>query len=179
MATFMLESQVWNDTGIQFFDPGDPNINFLFPVYEFSPNTYSATFIVKVLDPISTEGALIPATISNIRYTGDSGFIVTQDDESSFTVSGVWKSAFSDEIFRFLMPDLKTIKDLPRDTKEEFAALIRWQPPPVKVKSMQHSFTVFVEEEEEDAEYTISQDVHWKYEPSLVAFQQLLARGTI
>lgn len=152
----------------------------LYPIYEASNNIFTATFFVQVYDIMMDKYE--PAIIESVSYTGINGISAELITDSTFKITGIASDVFLDEFYNFLMTDLKTTKILPKTTTEDFSTIIEWHPPSTKVKTLLHMIDItLLNDLNERAYITLSypQTIHWKYRPSLTAFQQLLARGTI
>jgi hypothetical protein len=87
------------------------------------------------------------------------------------------------------MTDLKTIRQLPSDTTEEYAALVKWIPPRIKEKELIHTFSVIVTYDETATlglnrytaiiTLTLPQTIRWNYNTAVSQFNELLSKGTI
>lgn len=158
-----------------------PEDTGLLPIYENSTQ-YSGAFKYTSIDPttlIETE-----LEIQLVSYNGPSGFSAVQTSNKIVTISGMTQQVFLDAYYQFLMKD-GTIKNLPANTIEDFAALIKWSPPVTKSTTVTHSLTLLIKADpilgtpQTQQTFSLQQTVYWKYQQALANFQNLLSKGTL
>jgi hypothetical protein len=85
------------------------------------------------------------------------------------------------EIFQFVMQD-GSVRNLPINNKEDWAAVVRWAPPPSKEKLLSYTFTVVTSSIEfgpTTSVITIPQYVYWAWQPSLATFKNFVSIGEL
>lgn len=155
--------------------------SFLLPVFEDSPNLYTAEFEFEEMEEAGGEGgaAWVPVT-SPVQLTAtqlNSGYSVEKVSNSIFKMSGKPTGLFVNQILTFLMTDLKTIKSLPMNTTEKFATVLSWTPPEPKstIAEYKFSYTILGQTYEK----TFVQEAQWRYNTGLDGFRALLSKGTL
>jgi len=110
------------------------------------------------------------------------GLAVSQFDNQTLRISGAVSNAIQGGQFQFLMPD-KSIQILPADTSLLYDTIISWSPPSVKVITITHTLEIRIKKIPSTLNYVetfiATQEVYWKYEYDLQAFQQALAKGRL
>lgn len=112
------------------------------------------------------------------------GLVFTVKGADTVSVKGTPVNVFKDEIFRFLFAD-GTEKNLPPTNTEDWDTIIKWAPPSKQLETVEYKFTVDYSGditalppiEDGSASASISQNIFWKYEPSLDHFNLLLLKG--
>lgn len=161
---------------------------------KYEGSAFNATLSVSVSMPVAEEGqpantaSLVSLQLLGYNSTA-AGFNATQSGETTIAVQGSALNVFTDQIYEFLMEDLKTVKQLRSDTNEKYAALVKWVPPSTKEVVTNHYFTVIVTYDETDitgtnrytAVLTLSlpQTIRWNYNTAVTQFGNLLQQGTL
>lgn len=182
--------------GLSQNDPSNPLVQTILPsVYEYG-NTFSIDanfsyvptgeedpYIDIELDYISVSTNLSAASILTVQQVGP----------KSLRISGKAIDVFMDAFYQFLMPD-NTLKILPADTKEFFLALVRYNPPSLKRKTVTHIVNYDITyvpnpspsgggspgtELTINSITTFTQDIVWNYNTAVQQFNTVLAKGVI
>jgi hypothetical protein len=161
---------------------------------KYEGSSFDSTLSVNVFVPEPEEGQPIATctlvSVALLGYSSNQGFSASMLPQNKIKVSGKALSVFTDQIYEFLMTDLKTVKQLSPDTNEEYAALIKWNPPRTKEKELIHTFSVIVTYDETgffglNSRYTaiitltLPQTIRWNYDTAVSQFNELLSKGTI
>jgi hypothetical protein len=160
---------------------------------KYEGSSFDSTLSVNVFVPIPAEGE--PAatctlvSVALLGYSSNEGFSASMLPQNKIKVSGKALGVFTDQIYEFLMTDLKTVKQLPADTDEEYAALVKWNPPRTKEKDLIHTFSVIVTYDETGVfglnrytsiiTLTLPQTIRWNYDIAVSQFNEILTKGTI
>lgn len=160
---------------------------------KYEGSSFDSTLSVNVFVPVPAEGE--PAatctlvSVALLGYNSNQGFSASMAPQNKIKVNGKALGVFTDQIYEFLMTDLKTVKQLPPDTSEEYAALIKWNPPRTKEKELVHTFTVIVTYDETATfglnrytaiiTLTLPQTIRWNYNTAVSQFNELLSKGAI
>lgn len=168
--------------------------------YENSSSVFSSTISVLGFmpappegQPEETGGSVTVSNIEILEYAVDCDGYSASKVGDNIVITGVPTQVFTDQVYTFLMKDMKTLKNLPPDTTEDYAALVRWIPPAIKEVTINHSITLIITYDEESTTlggvplngvtaivtFTIPQTVRWQYYPAVTQFRQLVAKGTI
>lgn len=128
-------------------------------------------------------GTPILQEIELVSYNSPvNGFVVTQHNATTLRLSGTASNVIPGSFFTFLMPD-KTIKVLPPDTTEDFDTLLAWNPPGPKMIQVTHTMDVRIKKTPSSSNYietlNVTQEIYWRYQFGIQAFQSLLARGRL
>lgn len=128
-------------------------------------------------------GSPIFQNIELVSYNAPiNGLTVSQKNLTTLTLTGTATNVIQGGYFKFLMPD-KSIQFLPANTTEEYDALLEWSPPPVKVQEFTHTMQVRILKTPSSSNYietlTATQEVYWRYEFGLQAFQTALSKGKL
>jgi hypothetical protein len=115
---------------------------------------------------------------------GVSGITVTKKGADTINIKGTPVNIFTDEVFRFVFPDL-TEKNLPPDNTEPWKSIIKWAPPSSREKLATYNFIAKYDDNPAAAvpivgatePAPIKQFFYWRYEPSLAYFKALVAKG--
>lgn len=111
-----------------------------------------------------------------------SGLNIFQKDVNTITISGIAQNVIQGGSYKFLMPD-KTIQILPADTTLQYDALVRWSPPPIKMVQVNHIIEVMIKKTPSSANYnqtlSVTQEIYWRLQYGLQAFQSALAKGRL
>jgi len=155
--------------------------SFLLPVFEDSPNLYTAEFEFEEMEEAGGEGVAewVPVT-SPVQLTAvelNSGYSVEKMSNSVYMMSGKPTGLFVNQVLTFLMTDLKTIKSLPMDTQEKFATVLSWTPPEPKSTVAEYKFMYTIQGQ--TFEKTFTQEAQWRYNTGLQGFRTLLSKGTL
>lgn len=138
-------------------------------------------------------GTVTVTNIEILKYEAECDGYTASKVGDNIVITGVPVQVFTDQVYTFLMKDMKTLKNLPPDTTEDYSALIRWIPPAIKEVTINHSITLIITYDEESTAlgsvplngvtaivtFTIPQTVRWQYYPAVAQFRQLVAKGTI
>lgn len=151
---------VYNAVAIEF------DIKF---TYEEDPDT--APILSVKLDSIS------PAV---------EGLTFTNVGTDTIKVKGTPVNVFPDEIFRFLFED-KSERNLPPTNTEDWKTIIKWDAPGTKEKTVAYTFAVKYDDNPAatvpivgaTVSVSLSQNVAWKYDPSLAYFKDLVKKGKV
>jgi hypothetical protein len=160
---------------------------------KYEGSSFDSTLSVNVFVPLPAEGepaatcALV--SVALLGYNSNEGFSASMAPQNKIKVNGKALGVFTDQIYEFLMTDLKTVKQLPSDTSEEYAALVKWNPPRTKEKELIHTFSVIVTYDETATfglnrytaiiTLTLPQTIRWNYNTAVSQFNELLSKGTI
>lgn len=109
------------------------------------------------------------------------GITVSQFDQQTIRISGTATGVIGDNEFKFLMPD-NTILTTNKIIDETYLALTSWQPPSIRMVTLQHVLEVKVKSimfPEYYKTFTASHDVYWKLQRGISAFQEALHRGVL
>lgn len=150
----------------------------LLPIYEFG-DAFSFDFEFYEIDPTSTLDVL--CTLDLVSYSSVSGFSAVKSGANTITISGRAETAFN-SFYKFLTLQ-DTIEILPSTTKN-YKTLVEWSPPPESIIEITHRITVEINADilgyvENTQTFNISQDVHWKWQPALEKFQELMRGGSV
>ena len=154
-------------------------------VYEYSSNVFEFYMDVVLLQTIGETVTETVVDVELISYDGNSGYTATQFDATKILVSGVPSSVFTDQTFKFLMDDMKTVKVLPANTTESYSALIGWTPPVVKELDINHTVLLKLTYQEGSVQksavqaFSLPQKVRWRLDYGLNAFNTFLSKGKV
>lgn len=182
MPSYKITSQSGNpDQLLQFVDELVPLNQLIYPIYEFA-DTFTYDIKFYDVDPITTEDVV--CEIESFSYSlNASGFTASQIDINTIRVTGRAENAFTDSYYKFLTKEYE-VKILP-STTTDYITLIEWSPPSTSVKDVTHSFSVRLNNSTilgyvpDDYVITVSQQIHWRWQPALARFQEILSKGTI
>lgn len=186
-AGFAIEivNQSQGDFLDQIVNFGEASSNVLNGMYEYSNNTYycdievSKTVIENEI-PIKTV-----ANIELISYIGNVGYTASRVNDTTIRIYGKPLTVFTEQIFTVLMEDLKTLKNVQANTNEKYAALVKWQPPSIKEKTISHTLLLRVSYEETAGSktaiqtFSLPQKVRWRLDLGVNAFNNFLSKGSI
>ena len=160
---------------------------------KYEGSSFDSTLSVNVFVPAPIEGE--PAatctlvSVALLDYSSNQGFSASMLPQNKIKVNGKALGVFTDQIYEFLMTDLKTVKQLPPDTTEEYVALVKWNPPRTKEKELIHTFSVIITYDETGVfglnrytaviTLTLPQTIRWNYDTAVSQFNELLIKGTI
>jgi hypothetical protein len=160
---------------------------------KYEGSSFDSTLSVNVFVPVPAAGE--PAatctlvSVELLNYSSNVGFIANTIPDNRIKVEGKALDIFTDQIYEFLMSDLKTVKSLQPDTTEKYAALVKWVPPRTKEKTLTHAFTVIVTYDETGMigsnrytaviTLTLPQTIRWNYTTAVSQFNELLQKGNI
>ena len=156
--------------------------NYLPTVFEETSFSIDLTFDGKYSDGIGGF-TYLPATNNTSSFDWAAiGLTYTKISASVARISGLVTSPFTDQYYRFVLPDL-SLQVLPKDTTEEFFSLEKYHmPSPV---SIMKTYTIAVTIPADPilggsgTTETISlyQWVHWNYSTAVAAIASARARG--
>jgi hypothetical protein len=161
---------------------------------KYEGSVFNSTLSVSVSMPEAEEeqiqGTANLLSLELLAYNASVfGFNASTLNETSISLEGKALNVFTDAFYEFLMPDLKTVKRLEADTIEDYAALVKWNPPSIKEKVITHYFTVIVTYDETSLigtqtytavlTLTLPQTIRWNYDPAVLEFSNLLEKGVI
>lgn len=171
MYRIRVTSQVSLDS-IQFQE--ETSLTFLNPVFSGSENVFNASFIFE--ENVGEEW-LPSSNVDIINHTINEGYTLTKTSPNTYSISGKANVSFPGEEFKFLMEDLKTIKILPSTTKEKYSELISWTPPTQVFSNFvyQISYSILGNKYQDQ----LTQEIYWRYQPSLNIFRKLLSKEGI
>jgi hypothetical protein len=114
------------------------------------------------------------------------GLTFTKVGTNTIKVKGTPVNVFPDEIFRFLFPD-KSERNLAPTNTENWDTIVKWSAPGTKEKTVSYNFEVKYDDNPAAAvpivgatvTATLSQNVAWKFDPSLAYFKDLIKRGKL
>jgi hypothetical protein len=114
------------------------------------------------------------------------GVTFTKVGTNTIKVKGTPVNVFPDEIFRFLFPD-KSERNLAPTNTESWDTIVKWAAPGTKEKTVAYSFAVKYDDNPaatvpivgDTVTVTLSQNVAWLFNPSLVYFQDLIKKGKL
>jgi hypothetical protein len=92
-------------------------------------------------------------------------------------IIGNLENLFPGEIFQFLMKN-RTIKILPVDSEENWLSIVRWGIPPIRKIILTYNFSI-IDEENQQTNITFQQNAYWRFDQSLIDFQQVLAKSKL
>lgn len=190
-STDSFVTSIKSQSGYDFIDMqvldefGVPQ-NF-YGMYEYSNNTFVSDIGVNTIEIVEGIPVATPAKISIIAYSGIEGYTLTKKDDYTLTLTGSPSSVFTNQSSSFLMPDLKTVKVLPLNTTEKYAALVSWSPPPITEIIRMHNITILINYNDSffgqpmTAVKTLSipQKIIWRYDVGIAGFRNALSKGTI
>lgn len=161
--------------------------------YENSSTNFNASLQVIGILPVVEGQPVGTVAITNVellKYTsGCLGYSASKAN-NTIALNGIPTQVFTDQVYTFLMKDMKTLKSLSPDTTEEYSALIGWVPPSLKEVTIKHSFTLIITYDEvggissqnnRTAITTLSvpQTIRWQYYPAVQQFRTILAKGVL
>lgn len=153
------------------------------------PSIYNAA-AVEFDIVFSYEEDVDTAPILSVTFNGISpaveGLTYTTVGADTVKVKGTPVNVFPDEIFRFLFPD-KSERNLAPTNTENWDTIVKWSAPGTKEKTVSYNFIVKYDDNPAAAVpivggttiATLSQNVAWKYDPSLAYFKDLIKRGKL
>ncbi len=114
------------------------------------------------------------------------GLTFTKVGTDTIKVKGTPVNVFTDEIFRFLFDD-KSERNLPPTNTEDWKTIVKWAKPSINDKLVTYTFSVKYDDNPAAAipivgatvSTTLSQNVSWKFDPSLAYFQELIKKGKV
>jgi hypothetical protein len=114
------------------------------------------------------------------------GLTFTKVGTDTIKVKGKAVNVFPDEIFRFLFPD-KSERNLAPTNTENWDTIVKWAAPGTKEKTVSYNFTVKYDDNPAatipivgaTTTATLSQNVVWKFDPSLAYFKDLIKKGKL
>lgn len=114
------------------------------------------------------------------------GIVFTKVGTDTINVKGTPVNVFKDEVFRFLFDD-KSERNLSPTNTEDWKTIVKWAKPSKNEETVVYSF--IVEHDENPAAVVpieagtdtvaLSQNIAWKFDPSLAYFQDLIKRGKV
>lgn len=160
---------------------------------KYEGSSFDSTLSVNVFVPIPEEGQ--PAatctlvSVELLDYSSNQGFSASMLPQNKISVSGKTLMVFTDQVYEFLMTDLKTVKQLSPDTDEKYAALVKWNPPRTKEKQLTHTFSVIITYDETSTyglnrytavvTLTLPQTIRWNLSAAVAQFTELLNKGGV
>jgi len=114
------------------------------------------------------------------------GIVFTKVGTDTINVKGTPVNVFKDEVFRFLFDD-KSERNLPPTNTEDWKTIVKWAKPSKNEETVVYSFIVEHDEnptavvpiEAGTDTVTLSQNIAWKFDPSLAYFQDLITKGKV
>lgn len=180
--------------GLSQVNPASNTMQTILPsIYEYG-NAFSIDISINYITSAEAEtDEYSGITISYKSLTSELETCnVIQLGPNSLRMTGQAGETFIDSFYRFLMPD-GTLKNLPSNTTEKFLALVRYNPPGIKRKTISHTINLDITYLANPA-YTgtttsttttinnnigFTQDVVWNYNTAVEQFQSVLAKGVI
>ena len=114
------------------------------------------------------------------------GITFTKVGTDTIKVKGTPVNVFTDEIFRFLFPD-KSERNLAPTNTENWDTIVKWAAPSRNDQLATWTFSVKYDDNPAAAvpiigdtvSVVLSQNIAWKFDPSLAYFQDLVKRGKV
>jgi hypothetical protein len=114
------------------------------------------------------------------------GLTFTKVGTDTIKVKGTPVNVFTDEIFRFLFND-KSERNLPPTNTEDWKTIVKWAAPSRNDQLVTWTFSVKYDDNPAAAvpivgdtvSVVLSQNIAWKFDPSLAYFQDLVKRGKV
>lgn len=179
--SYTLTGQTGNSPKLlQFVDQLTNPEQVLLPIYEFD-EVFSFDF--KVYEYDAQTDADVLCKLSLVSYSSIDGFSASNSDANTIRISGRARDVFTSSFYKFLTNE-NEVKILP-STTSDYMALLEWSPPPQSITTISHSIGVLVEAPSilgyvpNQQAFQIPQNVHWKWQPVLKRFQELVAGGKI
>ena len=126
-----------------------------------------------------------PIIIDNFTFVPyDTNVKCVKKNNNTLTISGSIGETFKDSYYQFLMND-KSVKTLPMNTTEKFAAIVKWSPPSTKHVEIVHTLNMTYKLDVTTVQPSITVDksfqqgIYWNYGIATNQFRGLVSKGTI
>ena len=161
-------------------DPSDPGMTGRFISIYDDLGVFHADIQFEEIDEATSL-----ATLQNIEIVSYNapivGITVSQLDQQTLRISGTATGVIGDNQFKFLMSD-NSIRISNKIIDEKYLALTSWQPPSIRMVTLQHTLEVKVKSitvPEYTKTFTATHNVYWKLQRGISAFQEALAKGVL
>lgn len=163
-------------------DPSDPGMTGRFISIYDDYGLFHADIQYYEID--ETTSTNVFQNIELVSYNSPiNGITVSNLDEQTLRISGTATGVIGGNEFKFLMLD-NTILVSNEIIDQEYLALTSWQPPSVRIVTLQHNLEVKIKSSvypynEYNKTLSVTHDVYWKLQRGITLFQEALAKGVL